>query len=382
MNIISKKLILGHGLLQVMIKDSIDIQGEKTLLGSCSRLDVEPATAHAEVVEHILKADCQITAKTSMHELAFGITGINHAMGTAINPKYPELIPGGSSSGSAAAVAANLADFSLGTDTGGSIRLPAVCCGVYGLKPTFGRVSRRGVWPTSTSLDCVGPFAGSIEMLTHAMEIIDPTFKRQPEQSIDQFRLAVLDVQADEVIWQALNSVIAQIQSPLPRVNLKHIKAAYDASMVIINHETWDAFGALTETGLISPDVQQRLLNAAITTVEDVKDAEQVRLRFTQEIDQLLEHYDALLLPTLAQIPPKLVDAGNTVKFLSLTRLVRPFNLSGHPALTIPYETLDGQPIGLQVIAKHQADELLCEVARCIVAKTKSGTVKNSHGGG
>lgn len=92
-----------------------------------------------------------------MHELAFGITGINHAFGTPINPKYPELIPGGSSSGSAAAVAAKQADFTLGTDTGGSIRMPAACCGVFGLKPTFGRVSRKGVYPPSSSLDCVGP---------------------------------------------------------------------------------------------------------------------------------------------------------------------------------------------------------------------------------
>ena len=107
-----------------------------------------------------------------MHELAFGITGINHAFGTPINPKYPELIPGGSSSGSAAAVAAKQADFTLGTDTGGSIRMPAACCGVYGLKPTFGRVSREGVYPPSSSLDCVGPFANSVEMIEKPCKLL------------------------------------------------------------------------------------------------------------------------------------------------------------------------------------------------------------------
>ena len=124
------------------------------------------------MVKNILKADCEIIGKTNLHELAFGITGINHAFGTPINPKYPELIPGGSSSGSAAAVAAKQADFTLGTDTGGSIRMPAACCGVYGLKPTFGRVSRKGVYPPSSSLDCVGPFANSVEMIEKPCKLL------------------------------------------------------------------------------------------------------------------------------------------------------------------------------------------------------------------
>ena len=139
-------------------------------------MDKPSATKNAEVVERILAADCQITAKTNLHELAFGITGINPVFGTAINPQYPDLIPGGSSSGSAAAVAAGLADFTLGTDTGGSIRMPAACCGVYGFKPTFNRVSRQGIHPAMSSLDCVGPFAASVAMIETAMQIIDPSF--------------------------------------------------------------------------------------------------------------------------------------------------------------------------------------------------------------
>ncbi len=150
MNIISQSVQKGSGKLKVMVKDTIDIQGLKTIAGSRALLEVEPAHDDAEVVKNILKADCEIIGKTNLHELAFGITGINHAFGTPINPKYPELIPGGSSSGSAAAVAAKQADFTLGTDTGGSIRMPAACCGVFGLKPTFGRVSRQGVYRESS----------------------------------------------------------------------------------------------------------------------------------------------------------------------------------------------------------------------------------------
>ena len=128
MNIVAKDVHLGTGKLTVMVKDSIDIQGFRTVAGSKALEDSPAAEQNAVVVERILAADCQITAKTNLHELAFGITGINRAFGTPLNPKYPALIPGGSSSGSAAAISAKLADFTLGTDTGGSIRMPAACC--------------------------------------------------------------------------------------------------------------------------------------------------------------------------------------------------------------------------------------------------------------
>ncbi len=243
----------------------------------------------------------------------FGITGINHAFGTPINPKYPELIPGGSSSGSAAAVAAKQADFTLGTDTGGSIRMPAACCGVFGLKPTFGRVSRKGVYPPSSSLDCVGPFANSVEMIEKAMQIIDPTFK--PTEFTSAPKLAVLDVSADEVVWNCIHQALQKANLDTTLEKVEYFEAAYDAGMQIINYENWQAFGELTETGLIGSDVNGRLLKAAHTTLEQVKQAEVVRAQLTQELDALLEKYDALVLPTLPQIPPKVSEAENTVAF-------------------------------------------------------------------
>ncbi|TCB34982.1 amidase [Acinetobacter sp. ANC 4910] len=363
MNIIAQSLSRGHGELKVMIKDTIDIQGFKTVAGSKAYLNTQPAEHNAEVVDNILKGNCQITAKTNLHELAFGITGINHAFGTPINPKYPELIPGGSSSGSAAAVAAKLADFSLGTDTGGSIRMPAACCGVYGLKPTFGRVSRQGVHPAASSLDCVGPFANSVEMLEVAMQIIEPSF--QPAAKLQQPpKLAYLNVAASDEVWCCIKQFFTQHQLDLPRETIDSFDAAYDAGMQMINYENWQAYGELTQTDLIGADVKQRLLKAADTSLEQVKQAEQVKLQFTQTLNILLNQYDALVLPTLPQIPPKVKDAENTVAFLNLTRLVRPFNLSGHPAISIPLQTEDGFPVGLQLIAGHQQDEKLCAIAK------------------
>jgi amidase len=133
----------------ISIKDSIDIAGYSTTAASRALADAPPASQHAEVVQRLLDADWRITGKTNMHELAFGMTGINDLYGTPPNPQDVTRIPGGSSSGSASAVGQHLVDAALGTDTGGSIRGPAACCGVIGLKPTFGRVSRNGVAPAS-----------------------------------------------------------------------------------------------------------------------------------------------------------------------------------------------------------------------------------------
>ncbi|KAB0648748.1 amidase, partial [Burkholderia territorii] len=142
----------------IAIKDTIDIAGHPTRAASRALADTPPAEQHADVVRLLLDAGWQIAGKANMHELAFGMTGINDYTGTPVNPQDPTRIPGGSSSGSASLVGLGAVDAALGTDTGGSIRGPAACCGVVGMKPTFGRVSRRGVAPAVTTLDCVGPF--------------------------------------------------------------------------------------------------------------------------------------------------------------------------------------------------------------------------------
>lgn len=366
MNIVAQEVSLGTGTLKVMVKDSIDIQGMKTIAGCKALQDHAAAISNADVIDLIVAADCTITAKTNLHELAFGITGINKNFGTPINSKYPELIPGGSSSGSAAAIAAGLADFSLGTDTGGSIRMPAACCGVFGLKPSYGRVSRVGVKPEQSSLDCVGPFAASVAMIETAMQIIDPSY-----QKIDALqaapKLAFLKVDADPMIWDCIQHYFNQANLQLDEVAVNSFEDAFAAGMQIINFENWQAYAELTKTGKVSPDVNNRLLKSAETTFTQVQQAEKIRVKFKQEIDALLENYDALVLPTLPQIPPKVSDAEHTVAFLNLTALVRPFNLSGHPAISIPLEMETGFPVGLQMIAKQDADALLCAIADYVV---------------
>lgn len=367
MSIVVEDLALGGSGLSVMVKDTIDIAGFATRASSNALADAPAASEHAQVVQALLNAGCRISGKTSLHELAFGTTGLNAWTGTAANPRYPGYIPGGSSSGSAAAVAAGLCDFSLGTDTGGSVRIPAACCGVFGLKPTFGRISRQGVMPTHSSLDCVGPFARDMHRLIEAMQVIDPTFT---DTSVpEHLTIGVVAVQANEQIHAVVNQALANSGFALQEQALPGMAAAYGAGMAIINAETWAACGHLLQTGKVGNDVADRLRAASQTSAESVAEAEQVRRAFIAEVDAALAITPILAMPTMPDFPLLVADAADTRAALGMTSLVRAFNLSGHPALSIPLESASGLPVGLQLIAAHGADELLCAVARELVRR-------------
>lgn len=366
MTIVIEQLSIGGPGLTVMVKDTLDVAGYPTRASSQALQEALPAQRHAEVVQALLDAGCQLTGKTSLHELAFGTTGINHYTGTPLNPRFPGRIPGGSSSGSAAAVAAGLCDFSLGTDTGGSVRVPACCCGVFGFKPTFGRVSRAGVMPAQSSLDCVGPFAASLPMLVAAMEAIDPSFQRLSSAGLTPV-LKVLDVHAVPAVKRVIERALAATGWAQMPLTLSHMDAAYSAGMVVINRETYTACAALLDTGRVGADISGRLRAAGETTDAALADAEQVRLLFTAQVDAALADGAIIALPTMPDFPLRLSEAADTRAVLGMTALVRPFNLSGHPALTIPLASPEGLPVGLQLIAAKGADEQLLAVAGALL---------------
>ena len=368
--ILIEEFSIGGDGLRVAVKDTIDIAGRPTRCGSRALADAAPAGRNAKVVDALLAAGCRIVGKANLHELAFGVTGVNAYTGTPPNPRFPGRIPGGSSSGSAAAVAAGLADFALGTDTGGSVRIPACCCGVHGFKPTFGRVNRRGVQPPASSLDCVGPFAATAAMLTRAMTIIDPTFS--PETLDHTPCLGAVAVEASPDVAAAVDTALAASGAAVTPVALAGMKAAYAAGLTIINRENWQALGALVTSPAgeaIGPDVRSRLLAASATTNEAVAEAEAIRAAVSDEIDSALEGYDALVMPTMPDVPPRLEEASDARAAIRITALVRAFNLTGHPALTVPLMTADGLPAGLQLIGRKGDDARLCALAEWLEAR-------------
>ncbi|HZG27020.1 MAG TPA: amidase [Ensifer sp.] len=353
------------GGLAVAVKDCLDIEGMVTRCGSEALSDAAPANEHSEVVKRLISSGCSIVAKAKMHELAYGMTGINRFEGTPVNPRHPDRIPGGSSSGSAVAVAASLVDFAIGTDTGGSVRQPAICCGVIGFKPTFGRVSRKGALPAQSTLDCIGPFARSIGMIQRAMDAIDPTFT--PEIAAQPLRIARLrpDNTTEPRMVEALLALTAETGGLIEDIDLPSIGAAFKAGMTIIARETLLANTALMERPQrLGDDVRKRLEAARTVTDADMMEAEDVRAHFTAEVDALLERFDVLVTPALPLAPPLLSEANESAKVLTLTHYLRPFNLSGHPALVLPAETSDGLPSGIQLVAAKGADARLIAMAR------------------
>ena len=350
---------------RVGIKDSIDVAGYPTQAGSRAFANVAPPAQHADVVQALLEAGWRLVGKTQMHELAYGVTGINAWAGTPRNPHWPDRVPGGSSSGSAVAVAANLCDAAIGTDTGGSIRVPATCCGVIGLKTTFGRISRGGVHPHMSSLDCVGPFARDLATIEQAMHALDATYRSQPTPG--SVRVGYVGTQAAAVVDATVRAHVGAAGQTVEAIGLDSFGAAFDAALSIIAAENWAAYGHLADSGRLGTDVRVRLVAARAITPEAVAAGEAVRRRFIAEVDTALERVDVLALPTLADVPLTLAQATDASRSLSLTALLRQFNLSGHPAISLPLTTPDGLPVGLQLVGRRGADAALCAAARLFV---------------
>lgn len=367
MNEFLLRLNLGGPGPTIAIKDTIDIAGYPTEAGSFSLLGKPRAACHALVVQRLLDRGWRIVGKTNMHELAYGLSGINDFEGTPLNPQDARLIPGGSSSGSAVAVGNCVADAALGTDTGGSIRVPAACCGVYGFKPTFGRVSREGVLPEHTTMDCVGAFARDMTMLIAVMEAIDPGFAAEyaaaKRKAGTMWTLGTVKTDADPRILEAVDAAVESSGwkcSPRP---LPGLTQAFSAGLDVMNREVWEEFGDLLLWGKLGNDVEKRLRQASEITPERVCRGEAVRHSFAQEVDAALEPVDALVLPTMPCFPPTIEAVRAGASPLALSSFVRPFNFSGHPAIAVPVPSATGIKTSLQLVGRRGSDAALCRMA-------------------
>ncbi|HEY1819917.1 MAG TPA: amidase [Trebonia sp.] len=335
---------------RLAVKDCIDVAGLPTTAGCPVVAEMaERAETDAAVVASAREGGARIVGKTGLTELCWSASGINHWSGTPVNPRDPRRLPGGSSSGSAVAVAIGEADVAFGTDTGGSIRIPAACCGVAGLKTTYGRVSVKGVYSLAPSLDTVGPLGADVAAVELGMRLMEPSF-RVPNTPgpLVAGRIAVPDVLggADPAVEAAVDLALKAAGVAVTRVPGWDADAATSAVSVLIDAEGFRCNAYLMPyLRQLSPHVRRNLERGARLTRADRAVAERTRTAVRDAFDVLLADFPVLVLPTMLGQSPLIGTHG----FL-LTALTAPVNLAGLPALALPVPTPDGTMASMQVI--------------------------------
>jgi len=357
-------------------KDIYDIAGHKTGFGSPEWLSThEPAAQTAPAVEMLLAAGAGMAGKTQTDELTFSITGENAHYGTPVNVNAPGRVPGGSSSGSAAAVAGGLVDFALGSDTGGSVRAPASFCGLYGIRPTHGRVPLTGACAMAPSFDVAGWFARDAALLEQVGGVLlqeQPVVSPLPSRwllAADAFALLTPDVAA--ALQPALTQVRSRVGEPHPvTVSTEGLAQWFQAFRVLQGAEFHAQHGewiARTKPRL-GPGVRERAAWAAGVTAGDVSGMQAVRDAVRQRMDTLLGDGAVLLLPTVPDIAPLCnTPSAQLDDFRARSmQLLCIAGLAGLPQVNLPLARLNGCPLGLSILGAHGSDVQLLALARRI----------------
>jgi aspartyl-tRNA(Asn)/glutamyl-tRNA(Gln) amidotransferase subunit A len=378
-----------HG-IPISLKDNIWTRGIRTTAGSKILSDFVPDT-DSLVAKSLAEAGAILLGKTNMHEFAYGITGENPHYGSSRNPWAPERISGGSSGGSAVAVATGMGFVSVGTDTGGSIRIPAALCGIVGLKPTFGLVSVEGVVPLGVSFDHVGPLARSVADASILLEVIAgkyppgqsrPNYRTLHRSRPRRFRLGWPRDFFFERIHPEIRSAIEAAAKTLEtlgarieEVSLPHLSRMVDrATNVVVAeansyHESQGYYPSRSEE--YGDDVRRHLEQGHNLLAVDYRSGLEAREKLTEDFTRSLEQVDAILAP-VSPIPAPLIGysrvavAGQpeTTVRAELLRLTRPSNMTGLPAISIPCGfTSEGLPIGLQLIGPRWGERRLLALA-------------------
>lgn len=336
----------------------------------------------ADVLATLDNAGAILVGKTNLHELAYGATSQSEHFGPVLNPRNPECIPGGSSGGSAAIIAAGVLPMALGTDTGGSIRIPASYCGVVGFKPTYGRVSRRGVLPLAFSLDHVGPLAASVDDCAVTMQAIAPEVTSSLAKKLRGARVLVPQ---NSFFERLQGSVEAAVRAALRRIEdagaivstgrIPDLHEANLAARVIQLSEAASLYARYEKPDLFGDDVWALIEQGRAVAAHHYVNAQRVRRLFREAFDELWRAFDFIVGPTTPVAAPRrdqvTVSIGSETEDtrMASTRLTRAINFLGEPAISLPYgHTEDGLPIGLQIVAAPGADAALLSLAREVEA--------------
>jgi Asp-tRNA(Asn)/Glu-tRNA(Gln) amidotransferase A subunit family amidase len=331
----------------VAVKDLVDVAGMVTTAGGVI-LPRERAVEDAPVIRRLRQEGCVIVGKTNLHEFAYGVTSVNPHYGAVRNPHDVGRVAGGSSGGSAVAVAAGMCDWAVGTDTGGSIRIPASFCGVVGFKPAFGSIDTAGVIPLSPSLDTLGPLASDVISAARAYSMMSG--EAMPEEPMRQPRLAVPAgwvADLDEETSRAWGLVSAG----LPEVEFIKREPLYKFSLTVLQveastyHRRWVAESPEKYGADVLGHLRRGLEILAVDYLEALAALRELRAEAAHAMDGI----DALVLPASAIVAPS-ISASIEVRE-PITRYTRPFNATGQPVVTLPVP-VRGMPVGIQVVGR------------------------------
>jgi amidase len=369
--------------LTFAVKDLIDTRGTVTGAGNPDwRRTHTPASATAPVVQTLLDAGARFVARTITDELAFSLEGENHFEGTPINPRCPDRLPGGSSSGSAVAVAARLVDFALGTDTGGSVRVPAAFCGIFGMRPTHGAIPLTGVVPFAVSLDTVGWFARDASMLRRVGEVLLLGDCQRVQTLIvanDAFDLA------DREVADALHACIQRLPyatagmnaSPVPMPEIARSYQDVQAADILAAHGDW----LRSTRPTFGPRIAARFAGVLDHAAGDFHAAAFLRDRLREHLLGLFSAMPGSVLivpsaPCVAFVRDPPQEALNSFyqRALAIGGLA---SLAGLPQVSIPVFASDHLPVGLGIIGPPGADRTLLKLASFI--ENELGQVQSGH---
>jgi aspartyl-tRNA(Asn)/glutamyl-tRNA(Gln) amidotransferase subunit A len=371
--------------MPILIKDNIAVANSVTTNGSKAFAQAV-SERDAEAVRRLRAAGAVILGKTHLHELAFGVTS-DSAYGICHNPWDLRRIPGGSSGGSAVAVAADLCIGALGTDTGGSVRLPASLTGVLGLRPTAGAVSTRGVYPLAQTFDTVGPMARSARdagLIFEAMagyDAADP-WSRVPRERVDRFddspsivglRIGVareyffdeVDPDVNRCVEEALR-VFADLGAKVTDVNLDGAARAYEVYARMVAVEAFSNYESLLSDpkSSIRSDIRQRLEAGSRVSATDVVKMRRFMAAWRRAVDDVLKNVDVIATPVSPKTAPLLTDGSRLEITESLTKNTRPWSLARLPALSLPCGFgIDGLPVGIQLTSGAWSERLPFRIA-------------------
>lgn len=367
--------------LTLAVKDIYDIAGQKTGGGNPQKLaEAEPAARTAPAVQALLDAGARFVGRTQTDELTFSLMGQNAHYPFPVNPAAPDRVTGGSSSGSAAAVAGGLTDIGLGSDTGGSIRGPASFCGLVGLRLTHGAVSLDGAMPLAPSLDTFGWFARDVATYQRVADILLPANQGDAARAWKPIRMAILDDlvlgAAERAEYERMVGIAARvIGTPEPAAPFaQSIDDLYWAFRRIQAAEAWAVHGPFISSGdrKLGPGVKERFDFGATIDAATVQHETAVRDAFRAGLADRLGDDGLLVLPTMPGAAP-LTDTGfDSIQAYRerALRLLCLSGLAGFPQITLPLGTVDGAPFGLSLLGPAGGDRALIHLARAILDAT------------